>query len=265
MGNLNRVKILVLVARLFALLVLAVCAVYWLTGTITGTLSGDLLKGSVLVGITFLGIIPSTLLVLILGAPTYLVFERIKQMKHAVDVGDTERLKVLAAPEWAIAALLFSGVVPGVVFLIVRNLVQETEEAPPPSSVVVADRRPRPSRTHSPAPETVRTESGQVTSPVMHPFTLDRMGDQGWLSRVRQLAQNVSEIAVKRMPGVNRGVSAAPGRATLQDVVESRVQTEETWRCPNCAHQASAPVGKSNRYKCRRCGTPMSLLSLKNQ
>ena len=83
LDKLGRVKTLLLVAWVFALLALIVCAGYLLTVVIVGTLSGHLLSGFIIRGITFLGVIPSTLLALILGVPTFLVFGRLKQMKRA--------------------------------------------------------------------------------------------------------------------------------------------------------------------------------------
>ncbi len=57
--------------------------------------------------------------------PTILVFRRVSRMRNAANRGDINGLKSLNSLGWAIVALIFSGIIPGIMLLIVHSPIQE--------------------------------------------------------------------------------------------------------------------------------------------
>ena len=58
---------------------------------------------------------------LVMAIPSVLVFRRINRMKSAVNQGDMEKLKKLNTMGWAIISLIFAGVIPGIMLLLVNS------------------------------------------------------------------------------------------------------------------------------------------------
>jgi putative membrane protein len=62
----------------------------------------------------------------------FIFFTRIRKMYTAVNVGDTATLKALNNQMWAILALIFAGVLPGIMLLISFAPINELGQGPPP-------------------------------------------------------------------------------------------------------------------------------------
>lgn len=240
MDRLGRVRTLILVARVFTLLVLIVCAGYFLIDVIKG-------GGFVFWGITFLPVLPGTLLVLIFGVPTFLVFGRLNQIQRAVEKGDVARLKALNSLEWALPALIFSGVIPGIMLLVTHRLMEESGRPPAPV--------PTPLEVTQNALEAIRK--------------LKSLQDSVGVARGEYESRNDSILNPSEVYPSDRVTAAkqptTPSDTPLQDLTESAKSGRETWRCPKCGHQADAPAGKSRKYKCRNCGSSMSLVPASRQ
>jgi putative membrane protein len=247
--KLGRVKTLLLVAWVFALLALAACAGYLLTVVIIGTLSGHLLQGFIIKGLTFLAILPSTLLVLIFGVPTFLVLGHLKKMKGAAERGDVDGLKVLNSIEWAIPALVFSGIVPGIMLLLARGLIEELGRplAPVPLPVgVERDDLDRIGKLRSLTDSGGTTKKGSLQEPLPNgqPANRDR-----------------PKVAATRERGIRPSQPRTFNNRPARDLAESNKHARETWICPKCGHEANVPAGKRRKYRCKDCGNPMSLAS----
>jgi hypothetical protein len=46
-------------------------------------------------------------------------------MRHAVDSGDIATLKALNSTGWAVVALIFCGIIPGVMLLVAHSSIEE--------------------------------------------------------------------------------------------------------------------------------------------
>jgi hypothetical protein len=124
-GNqLGSIKTEILVAWIFALLVV----IGWIIGLLVGIYYLIFLGilGGPYVGPVFLvtGII-YTVVFLILMIPSILVMNRTNRMRKAANKGDISRLKELNSIGWAIVALIFSGIIPGVMLLIAHGPIEE--------------------------------------------------------------------------------------------------------------------------------------------
>jgi heme/copper-type cytochrome/quinol oxidase subunit 2 len=62
----------------------------------------------------------------------FIFFTRIRKMYTAVNTGDIATLKSLNNMMWAILALIFAGVLPGIMLLISFGPINELGQAPPP-------------------------------------------------------------------------------------------------------------------------------------
>jgi putative membrane protein len=62
----------------------------------------------------------------------FIFFTRIRKMYTAVNTGDVATLKSLNNMMWAILALIFAGVLPGIMLLISFGPINELGQAPPP-------------------------------------------------------------------------------------------------------------------------------------
>ncbi len=62
----------------------------------------------------------------------FIFFTRIRKMYTAVNTGDVATLKALNNQMWAILALIFAGVLPGIMLLISFAPINELGQAPPP-------------------------------------------------------------------------------------------------------------------------------------
>jgi len=124
-GNqLGSIKTEILVAWIFALLVV----IGWIIGLLVGIyyLIFFGILGGPYVGPVFLvtGII-YTVVFLILMIPSILVMNRTNRMRKAANKGEIDRLKELNSIGWAIVALIFSGIIPGVMLLIAHGPIEE--------------------------------------------------------------------------------------------------------------------------------------------
>jgi len=123
-SQLGSIKTEILVAWIFALLVV----IGWIIGLLVGVyyfIFLGILGGSYL-GPYFVGIgITYTIVFLILMIPSILVMNRTNRMRKAANKGEITRLKELNSIGWAIVALIFSGIIPGVMLLIVHGPIEE--------------------------------------------------------------------------------------------------------------------------------------------
>lgn len=115
----------VLVAYIFAILVV----VGWIIGFLVGLLYYVVVLG--IFGVSYLtgyfvgiGLIYSVVF-LILMIPSILVMRRTGRMYRAVKKGDVNLLKGLNSIGWAIVALIFTGVIPGVMLIIAHGPIEE--------------------------------------------------------------------------------------------------------------------------------------------
>ena len=114
-GNqLGSIKTEILVAWIFALVAVIGWIILWLVG----------IYYLVFLGILFFGITYITV-ILIAMIPPILVMNRINRMRKAANEGDIDTLKELNSIGWAIAALIFSGIIPGVMLLIAHSPIEE--------------------------------------------------------------------------------------------------------------------------------------------
>ena len=108
-AKLGSVKTEILVGWIFALLLL----VAWVWGFLWYMIVLGILS-------SFLGTISLVMLV-----PSIFVFRHTNQMRHATNAGDMSRLKQLNSAGWGIVALIFSGVIPGIMLLMARGPINE--------------------------------------------------------------------------------------------------------------------------------------------
>ena len=132
MEKLQNIKTYILIAWIFALLTLLALAAYFVFGVIIGTLiSGLTSLYSPLVGVAaFTAIIPGIIIILVFAIPTILVFVHLNKMRQAVDKGEIDKLKGLNSTGWAVAALIFSGLIPGIMLLVAHSPIEELEKVP---------------------------------------------------------------------------------------------------------------------------------------
>ncbi len=125
-NELSGVKTEILVAFIFEILAL----IGWIVGMIIlgilallyGIVSG--LNQYVFAALIVPAII-YTIIFLILFIPTILVLIRTNRMRKALNKGDIQTLKSLNSIGWAIVALIFSGIIPGIMLLIAYGPIEE--------------------------------------------------------------------------------------------------------------------------------------------
>ncbi len=79
------------------------------------------------------GLLITGIVLLVFGIfSMFIFFTRIRKMYTAVNVGDTATLKALNNQMWAILALIFAGVLPGIMLLISFAPINELGQGPPP-------------------------------------------------------------------------------------------------------------------------------------
>ena len=91
--------------------------VYDYFGVLTGYSTGFLITGIVL---------------LVFAVFAILVFMRVRSMYNAVNSGNISTLKQYNNQMWAILALIFAGVIPGIMLLISFGPINELGQTPPP-------------------------------------------------------------------------------------------------------------------------------------
>jgi len=121
MVELESVKTEILVAWIFALLVL----IGWIIGFLWELGTGIFMASLPYVGLFAGGFfLIGGIVFFILIIPTILVFRRTNQMRGAANRGDVNELRRLNSIGWAIAALIFSGVIPGIMLLIAHSSIE---------------------------------------------------------------------------------------------------------------------------------------------
>ncbi|MGC8579763.1 MAG: SHOCT domain-containing protein [bacterium] len=125
--ELGSIKTEILVAFIFPVLVV----VGWVIGLLFGIyylIVLGILGGSYLGSIFFgLGLM-YTVVFLILMIPSLFVMNRTNKMRKAADKGDIAKLMKLNSIGWAIVALIFTGIIPGVMLLIAHGPIAELQE-----------------------------------------------------------------------------------------------------------------------------------------
>jgi putative membrane protein len=67
---------------------------------------------------------------LLLALPTVLVFRRINTMRNAANIGNIATLKQYDSVGWGIVALIFVGIIPGIMMLIAHGPIQDLSTTP---------------------------------------------------------------------------------------------------------------------------------------
>jgi hypothetical protein len=106
-ARLGRVKTEILVAWIIALLVLL-------------TWTANFLWYTIGLGVIFMGVV-----FLVLMIPSVLVFRHTSQMRGAANRVNVSRLRQLNSVGWGVVALIFSGVVPGIMLLMAHGPINE--------------------------------------------------------------------------------------------------------------------------------------------
>jgi putative membrane protein len=79
------------------------------------------------------GLLITGIVLLVFGIMSlYIFFTRIRKMYVAANTGDVTTLKALNNMMWAILALIFAGVIPGIMLIISFGPINELGQAPPP-------------------------------------------------------------------------------------------------------------------------------------
>ncbi|MCL4447554.1 MAG: SHOCT domain-containing protein [Candidatus Thermoplasmatota archaeon] len=115
----------VLVAYIFAILVV----VGWIIGLLVGLIYYLIILGILggpYIGPTFIAIgLVYSVVFLVMMIPSILVMRRTGRMNKAIKKGDVTRLKELNSVGWAIVALIFTGVISGIMLLIAHGPIEE--------------------------------------------------------------------------------------------------------------------------------------------
>jgi hypothetical protein len=106
-ARLRRVKTEILVGWIIALLVL----ITWIANFLWYTIG----LGGIFMGVVFL----------VLMIPSVLVLRHASQMRSAANLGNLSRLEQLNSVGWGVVALIFSGVVPGIMLLMANGPIHE--------------------------------------------------------------------------------------------------------------------------------------------
>ncbi len=135
-SRLGSIKTEVLIAEIFGVLSMvgwiAAAAIFAVLLSVAGsgsfgvcTLNGESVPCSQVGGIfAALGIILGVVF-LVLAIPSIFIVRRTNRMRTAADKGDVARLKSLNSTGWAVVALLFAGVIPGILLLIAHGPIDE--------------------------------------------------------------------------------------------------------------------------------------------
>lgn len=79
------------------------------------------------------GILVTGIVLLVFGVMAFWIFlKRVNPMYKAANTGDVATLKSLNNMMWAILALIFAGVLPGIMLIISFGPINELGQAPPP-------------------------------------------------------------------------------------------------------------------------------------
>lgn len=126
-SELGSIKTEILVAFIFSVLVV----VGWVIGLLVGIYYLIILGvlGGTYLGPAFVGLgITYTIIFLILMIPSLLVLSRTNKMRKAANNGDIATLKRLNSIGWAVVALIFTGIVTGILLLIAHGPIEDLQE-----------------------------------------------------------------------------------------------------------------------------------------
>jgi putative membrane protein len=79
-----------------------------------------------------MGFLITGIILLVFAVFSIIVFMRVRRMYNAVNAGDIKTLKQYNNMMWAILALIFAGVLPGIMLIISFGPINELGNAPPP-------------------------------------------------------------------------------------------------------------------------------------
>ncbi len=119
-ANIGTVRTYILIAWIFSIIIMVV----WLLAAVSSILSYITIAaalsayGQYFSGIAATGALIQGIIFLIFIVPALLVFLRVWKMYKAVNAGDIATLKAKSSIVWAIIALIFAGVIPGIMLLI---------------------------------------------------------------------------------------------------------------------------------------------------
>jgi uncharacterized protein YqgQ len=133
-SELLRIKREIIVAWIFAYIVLIawiVCVIYavMVLASVVGIFGPSTLSTlPIFAGSVFLGSgIVFIIIILILMIPAIVVYRRINRMRIAVDKENYSQLKKLNSIGWAIVAIIFSGIIPGIMLIIAHGPIKNLE------------------------------------------------------------------------------------------------------------------------------------------
>ncbi len=91
-----------------------------------------------IITVVLFGLATAILLIFIIGVVfliplilAILVLQRVSELKGAADKGDIPKLKELNSVGWAVIALLFAGIIPGILLLIANGAINDLSASPP--------------------------------------------------------------------------------------------------------------------------------------
>ena len=115
--RLASIKTYILIAWIFSILIMIVWLLSGLSAILSYLTLAALYDPYLGIGFAAGGLITG-LVLLIFMVPAFLVFLRIWKMYKAVNAGDLVTLKATSNMMWAIIALIFAGVIPGIMLII---------------------------------------------------------------------------------------------------------------------------------------------------
>ncbi len=117
--RLSSIKTYILIAWIFSIIIMVVwllSAVSLIIGYAT-TAAAFGIYGQYYTGVLIFGLIEGIVFLVFL-IPAFLVFMRVWKMYKAVNAGDIATLKANSSMLWAIIALIFAGVIPGIMLIL---------------------------------------------------------------------------------------------------------------------------------------------------
>jgi putative membrane protein len=131
-SKLASIKTYILIAFIFNIIVLVAWALAGMSQIVSYfTFASYYSYYGVLVGASSALLITGIVLLVFLVF-SVLVFMRVRRMYNAVNSGDIKTLKQYNNMMWAILALIFTGVIPGIMLIISFGPINELGQTPPP-------------------------------------------------------------------------------------------------------------------------------------
>ena len=231
-----------------------------------GTLVAGLTRAfAPVIGIAaFLAIIPSTIFVIVFMVPTILVFVRLNHMKKAADNGDVSKLKNLNSMGWAIVALIFAGVIPGIMLLVAHSPIEELDKTWVAKATATAGAEM----------SGATQDSGAITSDkdLLKLQQLKEMLDNDLITQQDYDEQKKKILGVVPAPAVSQ-TSVRQVQQTGSTVIKQEVTTAK--HCRNCGKEVAAqavfcpgcgikiPSGKNFCQNCGQANKPEAAFCVK--